>query len=189
MKKLMKFAVCLMGACGLMVSAAAQDVISTAIGGGPNGIPGTDANNNQPYQVALDSSNNIYFVSAQLQRVFKISTTGTVTVVAGNGVAGYKGDNGLATAAELYNPEGIAVDSSANVYIADSNNCLIRKVTASTGKISTIAGVVITPATGAPYTQCGYNGNGIHANLANLNGPDGVLQRRGAQDPGRQPYQ
>jgi hypothetical protein len=174
MKKLMKFAICLLGAGGLVVSAAAQDVISTAIGGGPNGIPGINANNYQPYEVAVDSSNNIYFAALQLNRIFKISTTGIVTVVAGNGVAGYKGDNGLATEAELYNPIGVAVDSSDNVYIGDYNNCLIRKVTASTGKISTIAGVVITPTSGAPYTQCGYNGNGIKANTANLNGPQGV---------------
>lgn len=61
-----------------------------------------------------------------------------ITTIAGNGLAGYNGDNILATSAELDNPDGVAVDSAGNVYIADTLNRRIRKVTASTGIITTI---------------------------------------------------
>ncbi len=61
-----------------------------------------------------------------------------ITTVAGNGTAGYSGDNGPATSAQLIYPHGVAVDSAGNLYIADTNNYRIRKV--SNGVITTIAG-------------------------------------------------
>ena len=66
--------------------------------------------------------------------------TGIITTVAGNGAPSYSGDGGPATGAEINYPNGIAVDSSGNLYIADSFNNLIRKVTVATGIISTVAG-------------------------------------------------
>ena len=62
---------------------AQQDVITTAIGGGPNNIPAIDGNLYQPYGVALDSSGNFYISSYNQHRVFKVSSTGTITVIAG----------------------------------------------------------------------------------------------------------
>ena len=84
----MKFALCLLGSVGLVLSAAAQDVISTVVGGGPNGIPAVNANLYNPYTEAVDASGNLYVADQQLNRIFKISTAGTLTVVAGNGPAG-----------------------------------------------------------------------------------------------------
>lgn len=172
----MKLAICFLSACGLILSAPAQDIVNTVIGGGPNGIPGVNANQYNPYEVAVDSANNVYVASSTLNRVFKISTTGIVTVVAGNGIAGYRGDNGPGTTAELNSPYGVAVDSAtpANVYISDTNNCLVRKVDQATGVITTVAGLVTVPTTGNPYSSCGYNGNGGKASAAELYYPYGV---------------
>jgi sugar lactone lactonase YvrE len=128
----------------LLVSfpALAQDIITTAIGGGPNGIPAIDANLYNPYGVAVDSAGNVYIASFNQNRVFKVNTAGTISVVAGSGALGYTGDGvtGGAGLASLYHPYAVAADSSGNVYIADQYNCVIRKVD-TTNTITTIAGV------------------------------------------------
>lgn len=175
-KTLIRFALCVLAVCSLTFSAAAQDVINTVIGGGPNGIPGVNANMNQPFQVAVDASGNVYVAAYGLQRVFKISTTGIETIVAGNGLQGYSGDGGPAIKAQLNLPQGVAVDTASppNVYIADTSNCLVRKVNQTTGIITTVAGKVTVPSSGNPYTTCGYNGDGVAANTAQLYSPTGV---------------
>ena len=184
MKTLTKFACCLLVVCGLIYSAAAQDVINTVIGGGPNGIPGVKANMLQPYQVAVDASGNVYVASYGLNRVFKISSTGTETVVAGNGFAGYSGDGGKAVNAQLDYPQGVAVDTASppNVYIADTYNCLVRMVNQSTGIITTIVGLVTVPSSGSPYPSCGYSGDGGAANKAELSSPGGVVVNPSTDD-------
>lgn len=147
---------------------ATQDIINTVIGGGPNGMPAIDANIYAPQGMAFDKQGNYYYASQYLCRVFKVNpTSGVVTVAAGNGFCGYSGDGGLAAAAMLAYPQGVAVDGAnpPNIYIADSNNFAIRKITGSTGVISTIAGV---PG------FAGYNGDGIAANTAWLYYPIGV---------------
>lgn len=153
--------------------AAAQDVISTAVGNGPNGIPAVNANTNTPQQLAVDKSGNYYYADYYQNQVFKVSA-GIITIVAGTGVRGYSGDGGKATAAELYYPQGVAIDSVGDIYIADSQNCLVRKVTLATGIITTVAGRVTTPASGAPYASCGYAGDGGPADKAELNDPVGI---------------
>src|SRR5580700_11726486 len=159
-KTLTKFAFCLLGACAMMYSAAAHDVVNTVVGGGPNNIPGVNANLYNPYQVAVDAAGNVYVAASAQHRIFKISTTGTETVVAGTGTSGYFGDGGQAVKAELATPWGVAVDSAspANVYIADTDNCLVRKVNQTSGVITTIAGLVTVPTSGNPYATCGYAG-------------------------------
>ena len=155
-----------------VLSAAAQDVISTAVGGGPNNLPGTTANLYQPYTEAIDAAGNIYVAASQQHRIFKISTSGVVTVVAGTGIAGYSGDGGPAVSAQLNAPWGVAVDtaSPAHVYIGDTANCLVREVNQSTGVITTIGGKV----TGATTTACGYTGNGGAATSAEMYYPSGL---------------
>jgi gliding motility-associated-like protein len=86
-----------------------------------------------------------------------------INTFAGNGVAGYSGDGGPATKAQLNNPNGVAADANGNIYIADFHNNRIRKVTPA-GSISTIAGTVVQ----------GYNGDGIPATTAELNAPWGI---------------
>jgi hypothetical protein len=135
----MRNVVCL--ASLLLLSAAAsaqQDYISTFAGRGPNNMLATLANVPGPVAVATDTSGNYYFINSNNQ-AFKVSS-GTLTLIAGNGVAGYSGDGGPATQAELDEPSGIALDSFGNIYIADTGSCTIRKVDHTTGYISTFAG-------------------------------------------------
>ena len=145
---------------------AQQDVISTKIGGGPDNMPALDANLNLPSEVAVDSSGNYYITAFNQNRVFKVSTTGTLTVFAGTGLAGYAGDGvvGGAKSALLNGPNGVVVDSAGNVYISDYNNFVIRKVTTA-NTITTIAGEA---------GQCNYNGDGSPATTKNLCHPIGL---------------
>ena len=114
-----------------------------------NGTAGFNGDGNQgvcaqlrsPQSVAVDASGNVYFADAANERVRKVDlSTGIITTIAGNGISGYNGDGIPATNAELQGPYGIATDGSGNVYIADHFNNRIRKVTVSTGLISTVAG-------------------------------------------------
>jgi len=151
----------------LLGAAKAQtDYISTYAGGGPNNVLATSANLNGPTYVAVDSSGNYYFSVPNQARVFKVTvSTGILTVVAGNGFYGFSGDGGLATKAQLNNPAGLAFDSSGNVYIADVNNCVVRKVDHTTLKIGTFAGTA---------GSCGYSGNLGPPTAAQLNYPAGL---------------
>ena len=99
-----------------------------------DGGPATSASFNAPPGVAVDAAGNIYIADAVNNRIRKVSN-GIVTTFAGNGVPNYTGDGGPATAASLNNPQAVAVDSNGNVYIADSSNNAVRKV--SGGTIST----------------------------------------------------
>jgi hypothetical protein len=109
----------------------------TTCGYSGDGGPATSAQLNQPYKLAVDSSNNVYIADTANCVVRKVSS-GTITTFAGKGVCGYLGDGGAATGAELYEPDGVAVDNLGNVYIADEYNYVVRKV--SGGNISTFAG-------------------------------------------------
>ena len=115
--------------------------IATIAGGasvsfGDNG-PATSAALYQPGGVAVDASGNVYIADTFDNAIRKVSN-GVITTFAGNGTFGYSGDNGPATSAALNEPYGVAVDASGNVYIADTNNTVIRKV--SDGIITTFAG-------------------------------------------------
>jgi sugar lactone lactonase YvrE len=146
---------------------AQQNVITTAIGGGPNSMPAIDADLNDPVALIVDGAGNYYFGDCSQNRVFKVTTGGFLTVVAGNGLPGYAGDGvaGGAANALLNCPFGVAVDGSGNVYIADSYNEVIRKVDTS-NTITTVAG---------NYAYgCGYNGNGSPATSFALCHPEGL---------------
>jgi uncharacterized protein (TIGR03437 family) len=138
-----------------------QYTISTIAGNGSRGYSGDSgpapaAQLNQPAAVALDSKGNLYIADSANHCVRMVSG-GNITTVAGNGTSGYTGDGGAATKAELNNPAAVAVDSSGNVYIADTGNNVIRKV--SGGNISTFAGNV-----GNSGNPPGYGGDGGPAN-------------------------
>jgi len=102
---------------------------------------------NRPEKIAIDGAGNIYFSSNNTKTVRKINTLGIITTVAGNGTSGFSGDGGLATAAQLHSPQGLAADASGNLYI-DDGNYRIRKVDAGTGIITTIAGIGLVGQTG-----------------------------------------
>jgi hypothetical protein len=95
--------------------------------------------NIMPATIVLDASKNIYFTDCGNFRVRRIdNSTGIITTVAGNGAIGYGGDGGLATNATMNTPIGLAIDASGNLYFTDSGNNCIRKITVSTGIITTV---------------------------------------------------
>ncbi len=109
-----------------------------------DGGPATSAKLNTPVGIAVDSSGNIFIADVDNAVIRKVdASTGNISTVAGTlGVFGPTGDGGPATSAELGDPQGLVVDSSGNIFIADSGNLAIRKVDASTGNISTVAGIL-----------------------------------------------
>jgi sugar lactone lactonase YvrE len=105
------------------------------------GVKATTTSLCDPQSVAVDSEGNLYIV--QGNRVLKVTaSTGILSVFAGTGSYGYSGDGGPAVNAELDYSGGLAVDNAGNLYIADTDNCAIRKVTASTGIITSLVGTV-----------------------------------------------
>ena len=138
---------------GLLTVIAGQ-----AEGEGADGDGGLamDAWLNEPSGLAFDQAGDLYVVDRENYRVRKISiSTGMINTVAGSDEEGYSGDGGPATAASLDEPFDVAFDSQGNFYIADVNNCNVRKVQVLTGIISTVAGV---------GQNCGFNADGLPAN-------------------------
>ncbi|HTS29083.1 MAG TPA: IPT/TIG domain-containing protein [Bryobacteraceae bacterium] len=134
---------------GYTITTIAGNGAAATAGQGASGFAGDGGPANQsqlssPFALAVDSSGNLYIDDTGNQRIRKVSG-GNINTIAGNGTGGFAGDGGAATSAEIYDPQGIAVDSSGNLYIADTNNNVIRKV-ASGGSISTIAGSNLTGA-------------------------------------------
>ena len=94
-----------------------------------------------PYGVAVDSAGDVFIADSGNNRIREVNAaTHDITIIAGNGTAGYSGDGGPATNAELYSPSGIAVDSAGDLFIADTSNSVIREVNATTHVITTVAG-------------------------------------------------
>jgi len=149
-------------------------IISTFAGNGSEGNsgdggPATLAQVAGPVDVTVDAAGNVYFADFGNERVRKIDPSGTISTVAGSGVAGDAGDGGAAVKARLRSPTGVTLDAAGNLYIADSNNHRIRKVTPA-GKISSFAGTGVK----------GLAGNGGPATAASLNRPyDLVMDHAG----------
>jgi trimeric autotransporter adhesin len=151
-----------------VVKVAAGGAITTVAGNGTPGYGGdggaaTGAQLSSPMGLAADTSGNLYIADFSNSRVRKVASDGTITTVAGNGSAGYSGDGGPAANAQLNLPQDVAVDAAGNLYIADTGNTVIRRVT-SGGAISTVAG------TGFP----GFSGDGGQATSAQLGNPTAV---------------
>jgi len=155
----------------------AQYMINTIAGGGPNNLPALQSGLGYTSGIARDSGGNTYIADAYSSQILRISSSGTVTVAAGNGTNGYLGDGGSATSAALNRPESVAVDGSGNVYIADTGNSVIRVVNTGT-QSETIAGVTIAAGniqTVAGNGTAGYGGDGGAATGAELNAPYGLF--------------
>jgi sugar lactone lactonase YvrE len=146
-----------------LISTIAGNGLIGATGDGGSALLATISN---PSSIALDPAGNIFFADSGNNAIRRIDAfTGIITTVAGTiAQHGYTGDSGLATLATLNGPNGIAIDGSGNLYIADTGNNVVRLVSGATGIISTIAG------TGA----AGYGGDGGPATSAQLNSPWGV---------------
>jgi uncharacterized protein (TIGR03437 family) len=160
-------AVCVFATCAW----GQQYIMSAFAGNGTAGFLGdggaaTSAELSSPSGIAFDSSGNLYIADSANQRIREISG-GTINTIAGNGTAGYSGDKapkvtGTATDAELRGPSGVAVDSSGDIFIADTGNHVVEEVTS--GIITTIAGTNVG----------GYSGDGGPAVNAQLESPGGV---------------
>ncbi len=160
-------------------SAQALGTINTVAGGGPNNLPALQVGLGYPFAVAKDTAGNVY-VGVETPGgdgggVYKIATNGTLTIVAGNGayfyeVASNNGDGGPAINATLGPVGGLAIDSQQNLYIADDEYNSIRKVTALTGIITTVAG----GASSVCATATDVLGDGCPATKAIFDGPSQV---------------
>ena len=105
-------------------------VAGTGVRGfGGDGGPATQAQFNRTVAVAVDGTGNLYIADVGNRRIRKVDATGTITTVAGTGVRGFGGDGGPATEAQLDTPRGVAVDGAGNLFIADTRNQRIRKLT------------------------------------------------------------
>ena len=149
---------------------AATGIISTIAGTGVAGFSGdggaaTAARLDLPTALALDAAGNLYIADTGNHRVRRIAAaTGAISTVAGNGIEGYAGDGGAATAASIDSPNGLALDAVGNLYIADTHNGRVREVSAATGVISTVAGTGVVG--GNAQTFGGDNGAATAAGLA-----------------------
>jgi sugar lactone lactonase YvrE len=135
---------------------------SSNLGFGDGG-PATAARLAGPVGVAVDAAGNLFIADSLNSRIREVTPDGIISTVAGTGINGFNGDGGPATAAQLFEPQGVAVDAAGNLFIADSGNNRIRKVTPD-GVISTVAGTGIN----------GFNGDGGQATAAQMNQPEGV---------------
>ena len=156
------------GGSDIVSKVSSSGIITTVAGNTTRGYsgdggPALDAELAAPCGVAVDSAGNVFIAELVNARIRKVSPSGIITTVAGNGTQGYAGDGGQATNAELNTPAGIAIDSADNLYVADLGNNRIRKI-ASNGIISTIAGNGVQ----------GYSGDGGLAPNAELSGPNSL---------------
>ncbi|MGW5658442.1 NHL repeat-containing protein [Streptomyces humi] len=148
---------------GTIITAAGNGEAGYVVDGGP--AVGTKLYN--PYGVAVDGAGNLYIADVSNHRVRKVTPGGIITTVAGNGQAGFVSDGGPAVATKLNGPYGVAVDGAGNLYIADSSNHRVRKVSPD-GIITTVAG----------NGQAGFVSDGGPAVATKLNFPIGVAVDR-----------
>jgi DNA-binding beta-propeller fold protein YncE len=142
---------------------AAGPSVSTVIGTGSPGFSDREVNN--PYGLLIGPRRGLYFCDLDNQRIRLLDLrTHRTTTIAGNGQKGYSGDGGPATAASLNMPHEIQFDSAGNLYVAERDNHVVRKVDGKTGAISTFAG------TGEP----GFAGDGGPAARAQLRQPHSI---------------
>lgn len=166
-------------------------VITTVAG---NGIPGysgdsgtaIDAQLSWPKDIAFDGQGNLYIADTANNVIRMVSPAGVITTIAGTGQSGFSGDGGAAIAATMNLPSGLAVDGGGNLFIADTNNFRIRKITTA-GLITTVAGTGIQgrsgddgPAiaaqlmspTGLAFDEAGnlFIGDGASVRMATLDG-------------------
>jgi hypothetical protein len=136
-------------------------------GSGGNGGPAIAATLADPFGIASDASGALYI--SEVTGVRRVAPNGTISSLAGNGTDAYGGDGGPATAAQLSDPQAVAVNAAGDLFIADDLNCRIRKIDHRTKLASTVAGTGV----------CAFGGDGGPAVRAQLNRPRAVAFDRG----------
>jgi sugar lactone lactonase YvrE len=181
MKNFVRTSLCALAVCifgGMTVNA---QNITTVAGGGPpaattTGITRLTASVGAAAAVRKDSSGNIYILDNQFSRVYKVDLTDHLTVYAGNGTIGFSGEGGLAVNAAMFEPSGMCIDSANNIYVADSDNAIVREIPATnqTFPFAMTAGHIYTVA-GTQETNFTYGGDGLLATAVgvHLHFPDG----------------
>ena len=159
-------------AAGVLVPVATPRIETVAgngqLGYGGDGGPATAARLWDANFIAVDTEGDLYIAEVGNHVIRKVDgDTGIITTVAGTGAAGYSGDGGAATAAQLNGPYGITTDRSGNVYWTEFSNFVVRKLDVETGMISTFAG------TGSS----GFSGDGGLATAAQFRAPWGLVRR------------
>jgi sugar lactone lactonase YvrE len=151
----------------VLVTAAAPPAVEILVGTGEKGFSETQVNN--PYGMAIGPDGGLYFCDLDNQRIRRLDLkTHLLTTIAGNGQAAYKGDGGRAAEASLNMPHEIRFDARGDLYIAERDNHVIRKVDMKTGLISTVAGTGIA----------GYSGDGQPGTSAQLRQPHSIFFHR-----------
>src|SRR5262245_14288172 len=150
------------GASAVVRKITANSTQTTIAGTGAAGFsgdrgPAVSAQLRNPVAVVVDAAGNLYIADSVDHRIRRVTPVGTINTFAGNGIRSFGGDGGLATSAQLNAPAGLALDKTGNLYIADSGNASIRRVTPD-GRISTIAG----------NGTAGFSGDGGPARSAQL---------------------
>ena len=151
------------GAFAVTLAAYGQSYSIQTLFGGPLVTEGASALTSvlrYPVAVAADANGNVYIADREDNRIWKVDGSGSITTFAGNGIAGYAGDNGPAQQASLNHPTGVAVDGAGNVYICDAGNNIVRRVGAD-GSIKTAAG-------NGTAAHSGDNGSALKASIVPL---------------------
>ena len=143
------------------MTAFGPSIISTFAGGGTGGVggPATSAQLVGPTGITVDGFGNHYIADPKANKVYKVTAAGVISAIAGTGTAGFSGDGGPATSAQLNNPMAVIVDGAGFIYIADTNNNVVRMVD-NHGNISTYAGQFY-PAGGTPPAVCAAATNSV----------------------------
>jgi sugar lactone lactonase YvrE len=160
--------------CTVTGTVAAVEIATFAGNGtgafGGDGGPANAAELSGPLAAAVDAAGDVFIADTDNFSVREVSPSGTITTVAGNGAAGFRGDGGPATAAELYRPGGLALDAAGNLYIADTDNQRVREVLAINGVITPQSTITTVAGNGT----AGFGGDGGPATAAEFNYPGGL---------------
>ncbi len=161
----------LCGAMLILAGAALGAVRLEHVGGGgtaPAGAPVMNLKLVEPFGVDFDDQGNWYICEHKGERIVRVNPDGSTTLIAGTGSVGYSGDGGPAASAQFKDPHGIVITRDRLMYVADTQNHVVRKIDLKTGTITTIAG------TGKP----GFSGDGGAATAAQFNGTFGIAINR-----------